>query len=181
VLQSLEMQEITLEVNLKTIPPVIKRRRQVLIVLKNAEGNYILGHKNHYPPGVSRFVGGGMEEGEEPLHAAVRELHEETGILADENHLRPLRKVVVVATTPDQLQTHFEVYLFAYQLNDETLKASDDLDNVVELTPDLTTKLIDTFDNLNADIHPALNFSWQDYGKVYGHIHQLGFELTQKN
>lgn len=57
-----------------------KRQAEAIYVLKLPAGNTLLHRKDDYPAGTFRLPGGGVELGESPLSAAVREAWEETGL-----------------------------------------------------------------------------------------------------
>ncbi len=64
--------------------------RHVMIALADHKRRFILGGKpSFFPPGISRFVGGGIDAGETPEQAAVRELSEELGIVLPDEQLLP--------------------------------------------------------------------------------------------
>ena len=54
-------------------------RKNVGIVVYNSRGMVLTGERIQYP-GIFQFPQGGMDEGEEPLETARRELYEETGL-----------------------------------------------------------------------------------------------------
>lgn len=54
-------------------------RSNVGVVVFNDRGEVLTGERIQYP-GVFQFPQGGMDEGEEPLEAARRELYEEVGL-----------------------------------------------------------------------------------------------------
>ncbi len=61
-----------------------------MIALADHKRRFILGGKpSFFPPGISRFVGGGIDAGETPEQAAVRELSEELGIVLPDEQLLP--------------------------------------------------------------------------------------------
>jgi len=63
-------------------PPLNRpgRRGEVLFALIASDGSIWMQQKSAYPQGVHRLPGGGLEPGEEPIIAAVREIAEEAGI-----------------------------------------------------------------------------------------------------
>lgn len=57
-------------------------RRCVGVVLFNKNGEVFLGHRSNSPTDyVWQFPQGGIDEGEKPREAALRELQEETGVV----------------------------------------------------------------------------------------------------
>ncbi len=55
-----------------------KQTGHVMIAIADHDGRIIVhGKASLYPPGITRFVGGGVDEGETPEQAASRELAEE--------------------------------------------------------------------------------------------------------
>jgi putative (di)nucleoside polyphosphate hydrolase len=55
-------------------------RKNVMMILINPEGKYLLAHKKDAPDDDWYFPGGGIEEGESLESAFFRELYEELGV-----------------------------------------------------------------------------------------------------
>ncbi len=177
------VKEIGLTLTLKTVPPILLRRYQALILLRDKQGKFVLGTKAHYPDNIVRLVGGGIEEGEAPFAGAVRELHEELGIKVDANKLMELAVIrpTIEIESGDSLQKYpdpirFITYLYFYQLDSETLTPSDDIDGLVHLTQLQYEQLIENYLELSEEIHPKLGFSWADYGKYYSSVHDIALQ-----
>lgn len=66
------------------------------VVLMNGEGKVFAGQRLDNPGAAFQMPQGGIDKGETPVEAALRELWEETGVTAD--------LVEVVAQTPDWLR-----------------------------------------------------------------------------
>ncbi len=172
------MREHTLTLQFSTLPPIFKRKQHVLILVRNSAGHFLLGKKDHYPPGMSRLIGGGMDEGELPQVAAVRELQEETGITAPVLDLHEIAKITAEVSTSTEHHT-FVTYVYLLDVGHQKLHPSDDLDEIVELNEDEAQQLLVTYQQLPTELHPILNFSWADYGQLYHFIHQLAFETAK--
>ena len=56
------------------------RDDEVAYILRNPAGEMMVVRRSYYPEGVIRFPTGGVEVGESPIDALVREVKEETGI-----------------------------------------------------------------------------------------------------
>ena len=172
--------QLQLTMALATIPPVFKRKRHALILLRNAQGDFILGEKKHYPKGIVRMVGGGLDEFEDPHAGAARELTEETGLLVVPDHLIPLAEIKSELSEPSGNIWSFVTYLFLYELNNQQIRPQDDVDGLIEITPAQFQELVSRFETLSEDMHPEMKFRWSDYGKLYGKIHQLAFDLARE-
>lgn len=81
----------------------ILRQRHVLIALQNQQGEILLGHKpDFYPQDIYRLIGGGIDEGEEVITAAVREIKEEIGLEVFKSDLKLIGKVEITARVEGQ-------------------------------------------------------------------------------
>lgn len=172
------------------VPSVMKRGSHALIALKDKDGNFILGTKHIYPAGIYRLIGGGMDEGEKPVAAAIRETEEEVGI-----KLRPdqLKYLAIVTAEIDEESTRqhftFTTHLFCAIVDSDQLVPADDLDGLQILNPDAMTQLISryfslsdelvTLDKPSGEKQPQM-FRWKDYGKLYGQLHQFALTLTSQ-
>lgn len=166
---------LTLELN--TIPQVMTRGRHVLILVENADGEFVLGAKKQYPEGIQRMVGGGVEGDEVASVAASRELHEELGVTVAPDQLRHLFTLTAEITLrgTDQRYT-FVTDVFHVNLGDEALQPSSDLDGLVYVRRSELEKLIDRYQHLSTEVDPQKHFAWADYGQLYGPMHQLALE-----
>jgi ADP-ribose pyrophosphatase YjhB (NUDIX family) len=171
---------ISLNLRVQYVPPVAQRKRHVLILLRDSNHRYILGKKNIYPSGIFRMVGGGVEKNEAYRPAAARELHEELKVFIPPRKLQELVKVIAHITDATQKVWIFTTVIFFYQLEGQGILPSDDLDGVVRLTEAEVEQLIHHFNQLSREVLPQENFSWYDYGQLYGTIHRIAFEELKK-
>lgn len=175
---------LNLNLTLDTLPPIMTRGEHVLILLVDEHHNLVLGDKKLYPPGIVRMVGGGTD-GEDPLTAAQRELAEEVGLELTPDQLIPLGTVVAhITSQKPSRQLTFTTYLFASHVTNHELVAADDLDGLKTLSIEEFNQLIQNFQALSPEIetldNPKLSFSWADYGKLYGQVHQWALERYQQ-
>ena len=176
------MKEYTFNYSFSPIPQFMRKGKQVMIVLKNNEGNYILGTKHIYPKGIYRFVGGGVNKDEEFLSATIRELKEELGIEVTKQELTPLAKFIV-EVIDNQKKVHFETMLYHLSVCNRKLTPSDDLDGLIELTKDEVVELTERYKNLSTDLiniggNKKGSFRWSDYGIFMSEIHRIGKKLA---
>lgn len=178
------MKEYIFHYNFSPIPPIMKRGRHALIVVKTKEDKYVLGAKEYYPEGIYRFVGGGLDKGEDPLTGAVREVEEELKIQIDATELQPLASFVVNIQNATEDVT-FITYLYGLTLGKQTIQASDDLDGLVYFTKEEVLELVDRFKHLSPESKSVANtsaketqqFRWSDYGEFYAEVHKKAMEL----
>lgn len=68
--------------------------RGVHVIVRTTDGKYVVGKRDRaivFAPNMLQVtLGGGVDSGEQPLHAAVRETHEELGVRLPEGNFRPL-------------------------------------------------------------------------------------------
>lgn len=166
---------------MEVVPPVAKRDRHTLILLRNKQGNYMLGAKSIYPTGIYRMVGGGIEVSEDPNYGAARELKEETGLELPHDKLKHLGTIVAEI---DEVKTkkHYEftTELFFVNIGEQKLYASDDVDAIQELTESEFYLLIERYKDLPKEIDKEKGFAWYDYGQLYAEIHRIALEEARK-
>lgn len=175
------MDTIELSYTFTHVPGVMTRGRHVLIMIHDHDGKYVLGSKQIYPEGIYRFVGGGVDEGEDMSEAAARELEEETGIVAGPGAFGEVATFVAhIHETSTGKHYDFETELYAYQLSEaDEMAAADDLDDLAHLDDKEMLALIKRYDGLSKELDTSLGgdpISWSDYGKFYGKVHEVGYE-----
>jgi len=73
---------ITVEFGKSKITDWLKDRDdEIAYILRNPDGEMMVARKSYYPEGIIRFPTGGVEAGESPAEALVREVKEEMGIV----------------------------------------------------------------------------------------------------
>ncbi|MBD3250320.1 MAG: NUDIX domain-containing protein [Candidatus Pacebacteria bacterium] len=155
----------------------ILRPEHVLLVVQDYQDNFILGGKpNFYPENIYRFVGGGVEVGETPLQAAIREAEEELDLKLGQTQLEPLVQVKTIASCRDQeYQNSTTLYYLDLELG-MTLKPGGDITFLKTMTRSELDQLCQRFDCLSASDwlngKDGYKHCWADYGKMYGFIHR---------
>lgn len=173
------MKEYTLNIQIDKPFGNLYRKRHILIICKDIQGNFVLGAKpNFYPKNIVRLLGGGVKDGESELDAGVREIKEELSISVDKTNLVPLASIKVTATNSES-EYSMTTYLYFLQLKDDSAKAGDDVEGLAKLTREEYEKLIQVYYNLSQDNWyegEEGHYSWHDYGQVYGPIHKIALE-----
>ena len=179
--------EIECKVELSHLPfeNLRYRDRTVLILGKDDQEKFILGDKKgFYPEGIVRMIGGGINDGEDVLSAAIRETEEELGVKEPADIFVPLIQVNVEGTFEGEKFTH-TVYVYFLPLTDKQLVSGDDVSDVVRMSEKEYRQLVTNYFGLSSDNffeHPGGKFSWGDYGKVYGFIHEVVLdEVLERN
>ena len=85
------------------------RRGEVVMVIPNEQGHLWLHTKAFYPTGVYRLMTGGLELGEKPHRALLREVAEETGFKTTINRCLA---VITYILTYQELALPFVSYVF---------------------------------------------------------------------
>ncbi len=168
---------VTLQV--QKVPPIMTRKRHVLILLEDKNHRYILGHKKMYPKGISRMIGGGVDPHETFFNAAKREVYEELRYFVPRQDLLELAEVHAKITDAEGQTYTFNTAIYSAHLDRQPLFPGDDLDGIVRLSEPEYLRLIQRYRNLPKEIDPEFNFAWYDYGQLYGPIHQLAWEAVR--
>ncbi len=174
------MKHIALTFDMKVTPKVATRGEHALIMARDKEGRFVLGQKKIYPTGIVRFVGGGIEKDEDPLTGARRELIEELGVYANDRELKELVQVKVNISEDGKKKHLFIVHLFLIDLGLRGVQPASDLDTVVRLTEYDLEDLVQKYFSLPKKMDPKVNFSWYDYGQLFGNIHSIGLDAVRK-
>jgi len=172
----------TYQISVKIKKPFgnLERQAHVLIVVRDPKGRYLVGCKpQFYPSGICRLIGGGIKKGESWQAAAVRELAEELGVEAKKKNFKLLGKVVVEAKAKKRYR--LETFLCFYQITSNEITPGGDIREISFISLEGLRELGRKLESLAADdwfiedgkcLH-----SWGDYGKVYGPIHEIAYQL----
>jgi len=95
--------------------------RGVHVVAQTSDGKFVVGKRANsivFAPGMLEIsLGGGIDAGESPIQAAVRETHEELGVHVPEKHFRPLFMYRLNSFHPRyNKRTRGHVYVYAVTL-----------------------------------------------------------------
>ncbi len=90
-----------------------------------------------------QMVGGRVEDGEEPITAAIRECYEELGNKAvfDESKINYLMDFEEIATSDPNLRIHFYVYIYNGDL-EGVLETSDEIESFLWYNTSLGTEIL---------------------------------------
>jgi 8-oxo-dGTP pyrophosphatase MutT (NUDIX family) len=169
-------EEITLEVKINHPFGNLFRKRHVMLIPRYPDDTILIGEKkNHYPEGILRFIGGGVDPEETPLQAAIREAEEELKLHLTESYLTPLVTIHTIAQTDDQ-EYKLTTYFYYFTVTTE-ITPSDDITDAKRIAVNQLQEIATNYNNLSDSnwlIEPnGYKHSWGDYGKVYGPIHQI--------
>lgn len=156
------------------------RKKAALIVVENADGDFLVGTKPYlYPPTIARLIGGGVDEGEHEDDAAIRELSEELGITIDSSELTPLFSIAVNAEDAEGKSYKHETYVYYVNIGDTQYEPHDDIEAVVKLSLDELYALGEAYEALPETLWykgREGSYSWSDYAKLYGPVHKISAE-----
>lgn len=157
------------------------RDRTVLVLCRDGKGNFLLGSKaKFFPKDIVRMLGGGVDKGESVIGAAIREIKEETGVVATPDEMVEIAEIKVEGTYSGATYHHTVFVCFLNSAKDDYL-AGDDVEEIIKYTEKEYRALIKRYAELRDDniFHfKDVTFSWGDYGKVYGFIHQVALDET---
>ena len=174
-----------IDLNIKVIAAFgnMYRKKCVLIAVQDVNGNILTGAKpSFFPPGITRLLGGGVDEGEDLEPAAVRELSEELGVEIDVTQLQLLARFNIHATDSTGREFYNETYLYGANIGDIDYSPGDDVKQIVTLSRDQLYELAEKFEKLPESLWyhgEEGDFSWHDYGKLYSVIHRIAADKVR--
>jgi len=112
--------------------------RGVHVVALTIDNKYVVGKRSNeivFAPGMLEIsLGGGVDTGEHPLHAAMRETHEEIGVHLPEKRFRPLFMYKQIGYHPHyHKQTRCHLYVYAVKLPVHSKELKPQPEEVAEL------------------------------------------------
>ena len=145
------MKVIELNIEVEQAFGNLYRDRCVLIAVKDKDGKLLSGAKpGFFPPAITRLLGGGIDNGEQPEAAAIRELSEELGIELSVEDLEPIAEFITNAVARDGKEYKNETYLYGAKLKGRKYRPGDDVKQIISLSKDETLRLADLFESLPA-------------------------------
>lgn len=176
------MKKYHLEISVNHPIDNLTRKRHILLIPYYDDGTFLIGEKNYlYPPGIYRLAGGGVDEGESPSEAGIREAKEELSVDLSEKSLEIIAEILLSAESSTQTY-QLTTYIAKFKVAQEVF-ASDDLSAVKRINLEELKELIERYKNLKGDDWyqdpSGYKHSWGDYGKVYAPIHQIVYELLK--
>lgn len=142
------------------------RDAEVVLAAQRPDGHFLVHTKGEYPEGVYRIMSGGINRGEDILHAVHRELGEETGLDG-----RVARFVGALTTRfqHDDQELEFFSYVFHVIVTDGVPAPMDDSEDILgfrEISLHEMSALADDLESL------AEGF-WRDWGRFRAIAHRL--------
>lgn len=148
----------------------------VLIALGTHTGQVLVGAKADFlPPGITRLLGGGVNEGEGINLAALREVKEETGISILSSRLVPLFTLQTAARDAGGATFLNETHVFFASIGDASYVPSDDVSEIIPLSVTELYELGEQYSRMQDYLwyrKDDKEFRWSDYGKMYSLIHK---------
>jgi 8-oxo-dGTP diphosphatase len=125
----IRVQQVTVESTPEQIAHISRangRRAEVVFVLRRESGDILLINRAVYPTGTYRLPTGGVEPGESPKRAAIREIEEETGYQISDPGLLGVVDYLIYWPGTDLSPTSFVSYIFLADVaGDQSPKAVD--------------------------------------------------------
>ncbi len=166
----------TISLSFSHVPPVFKRNHHVLVAIFDEENRLYLSRKHVYPVDVYRLFGGGVEAKETKESAAIREMKEETSLITTPSFKETFVFKIKEESTTSTYKMTFDLF-FAF-IHRQRVIPGDDVKGMKIFTKEDMPELIEVMDSLS--IQPFTDkdgsvFTWSDWGKVFGTIHQYVF------
>ena len=148
-----------------------ERPGEVVLVLRASDGTFWLHTKSFYPPGIYRLATGGLEAGESPDDAYVRELLEETGIAP----APPPRRVGRIGYRENSGRFPFESYLYGIEHVDAIPSPADQDERITAWRKVPRSDLVDVARTLR-----TLPAEWRSWGVFRAVAHEVLTEALSR-
>ena len=146
-----------------------QRRAEVVLVMPRPQNRVLIHTKQFYPAGAYRLLSGGIEIGEPVDTAALREIYEETGLMAP---LSRLLGVIEYEFRNGNDRVPFVSYVFLTGESSEAPHVTDAGERISDLREIEWNELLNVADALE-----RLPDQWRDWGRFRAIAHRLVAEL----
>ena len=186
-----EKRQIEIRINSEPFDNLKYRDETILIMVydpftskSNEDGSFILGTKEEYPKGISRMIGGGIEN-ESPVNAATREIKEELNIKLEPKDLLPLVAFTVKALTTSEKVYGLLVYVMFLKLGSTNqMIPGDDISGIVRVSEDdiriLAKKLHYISENPICETNSIDGNTWSSFSEVYAQIMEQSLDILKQ-
>jgi 8-oxo-dGTP pyrophosphatase MutT (NUDIX family) len=148
------------------------RRGEVVMVIPNEQGHLWLHTKTFYPQGIYRLMTGGLETGEKPDEAFLREVAEETGFRAA---IDRCLAVITYSLTADDGILPFASYVFMTLPTSGWPQPSDPGEAIADFRAVAVVSLPEVVHNLRSIIGP-----FADWGLFRAIAHEVAYAALKE-
>lgn len=149
-----------------------KRVGEVVLLLRRANGRYLVHTKAFYPQGTYRLPSGGIKAGESLVKAARREATEETGL---DVRVEAFLAIVRHHFRRHRKETNLTSYLFLLAEKGGTLHPADEDEAITGFRELPLAEVVALADALE-----ALPPEWGDWGRFRASVHRIVGEVMDE-
>ncbi|MBE7550523.1 MAG: NUDIX hydrolase [Anaerolineales bacterium] len=153
--------------------PKKPRRAEVVMIIPNEQGQLWLHTKDFYPEGVYRLMTGGIDPGEKPDKALLREVKEETGFAVK---IDRCLAAVTYTLTATKGTLPFASYVFLTRPTAGQPHPADSRERITHFKAVPVAELLTVVHTLR-----ALTGPFQDWGIFRAIAHQVAYEALNQS
>lgn len=169
------MKELKFNIEIEKPFGNLYRKKTVLVAGTDNDCKVVVANKPHYPKGIARLPGGGVEDGETCIQAIARETKEELGQAYGLHCFVPMIHVSVEASDSKKGRYSHSILIYHLYTGSDVLSAGDDATSLMAISFGALEQLANKYLELSHSLrctYRGENFLWKDYGKLYGPIHK---------
>lgn len=154
------------------------RENHTLVMFQDSKNNFVMGQKTgFYPPNMSRMLGGGLKDSEDPKIAIAREIEEETKVKIASSEVFEIGRTITKAHTVEGIM-YMNVYLYGVKLKDKVeIRPSDDITDVITYDLNSLQILFENMYKLDGEFrNDKFYYLFDDWGRIYGFIHKIALK-----